>query len=65
MERVTGEAATVTIYETHLRVAVPAPKHADTYRALLDIVEGADVWGSTDSTGEPYVWASVITRGET
>ncbi|MEV6536712.1 hypothetical protein AB0M86_45390 [Streptomyces sp. NPDC051639] len=64
MESVTGETATVTPYATHLRVAVPAPADAATYRALLDIVGNADYWGSTDATGQPCVWASVVTGGE-
>jgi hypothetical protein len=64
MESVTGQTATVTPYATHLRVAVPAPTNAATYRALLDVVGHADCWGSNDGTGEAFVWASVVTGDE-
>jgi hypothetical protein len=59
MERVTGCAAEIREYPNHLRVSVPAPADQNTMQALLEVVQSADFWGSSDGTGQLRVWAGV------
>jgi hypothetical protein len=61
MERVTGSAAEIDEYPTHLRVSVPAPDDDETWRALLEVLASADRWGSDGTGGQARAWAHVMT----
>jgi hypothetical protein len=60
MERATDSEAVVLDCGAYVRVSVPAPDGDTAYRALLEVLLSADAWGSSDSTGEPLVWATVL-----
>jgi hypothetical protein len=64
LERVTGCAAEIREYPTHLRVSVPAPSDQAVWTALLGVLESADCWGSSDADGPVRVWAAVTTGAD-
>lgn len=62
LERITGHAAEIDEYPTHLRVSVPASVDEVSWPALLDVLRSADCWGSNGTDGHIRVWASVTTK---
>lgn len=42
-----------------MHVAAPPGLSVATWRAVIEVLRGADVWGSTDTTGTPKIWAEV------
>jgi hypothetical protein len=62
MEQAAESNASVLDCGAYVRVSVQAPEDSTTYRALLDVLLMADAWGSSDASGEPLVWATVLTE---
>lgn len=63
MERAAGCAAEIREYPNQLRVSIPAPTDEKAWQALLEVVQSADCWGSSDGTGQLIVWAAVTVKG--
>jgi hypothetical protein len=61
MEQAAESNAYVLDCGAYVRVSVPAPDDGTAYRALLDVLLMADAWGSSDASGGPLVWATVLT----
>jgi len=60
MERALDEPVHALQTPTGLRLHAPAPPPRDTrWGPLLEALRSVDRWGSSDTTGDPQIWAEV------
>lgn len=61
LERALDEPVHALAIPSGIRLQAPAPAGSDTKRwhALLEVLRAADLWGSSDTTDTPEIWAVV------